>query len=219
MSLRKYVDEEQLNNVKTALADSLWQDIAGYSTTRRNIAQNSKLSAYSFTGTNNYCNKLNDSTWSMYSSVQYAGIQIDGSLFEEGETYTLSYRYRKQSGTLENMGGHSTGFTTLLATIDETPVESNESTGTNSYGNVFPVADDNNEHYVSITLRLDNIDSLTHLYIQPNRGKETPVGIRLMDIKLEIGNTATPWTPAPEDFAITDTLAKLEARIAALENK
>ena len=155
----------------------------------------------------------------MKSSVSYAGIQIDGSLFEEGETYTLSYRYRKQSGILENIGGHSTGFTTLLATIDGISAESNESTGTNSYGNVFPVTNDTNEHYVVITLRLDNINSLTHLYIQPNRGINTEVGIRIMDIKLEKGNTATPWTPAPEDFAVINTLAELEQRIAALEEK
>lgn len=217
--MRKYVDEEQLNNVKTLLADSLWQDIAGYSTTRRNIASNSKLSAYSFTGSGDYCNKINDYTWSMKSSVSYAGIQIDGSLFEEGETYTLSYRYKKQSGTLENMGGHSTGFTTLLATIDGIPIESNESTGTNSYGNVFPVTNDTNEHYVIITLRLDNINSMTHLYIQPNRGVNTTVGINITDIKLEKGNTATPWTPAPEDFAVIDTLTKLEERIAILEGR
>lgn len=145
--MKKYVDEEQLNNIKTLLADSLWQDIAGYSTTRRNIASNSKLSAYSFTGSEDYCIKINDYTWSMKSSVSYAGIQIDGSLFEEGETYTLSYKYRKQSGTLENIGGHSTSFTTLLATIDGISAESNESTGTNSYGNVFPVTNDTNEHF------------------------------------------------------------------------
>lgn len=97
------------------LADSLWQDIAGYSTTRRNLASNSNLSAYSFTGSGDYCNKINDYTWSMKSSVSYAGIQINGALFEQGETYSLSYRYTKQSGILENMGGHSTGFTTLYS--------------------------------------------------------------------------------------------------------
>ena len=155
----------------------------------------------------------------MKSSVQYAGIQINGDLFEEGEVYTLSYRYRKHSGTLENVGGHSTGFTTLSATIDGIPAESNETTGTNNYGNVFPVKNDGEEHYVVITLRLDNISAMTHLYIQPNRGISTEVGIRIMDIKLEKGNTATPWTPAPEDFAVIDTLAELEARITALEKK
>ena len=155
----------------------------------------------------------------MKSSVQYAGIQIDGNLFEQGKTYTLSYRYRKQSGTLENMGGHSTGFTTVLATIDGVTAESNESTGTNSYGNVFPVTNDINEHYVIIVLKLDDISKMTHLYIQPNRGVTTAVGIKIMDIKLEEGSGATPWTPAPEDFAVIDTLSKLEERIAALEAK
>ena len=76
MEIKKYVDETQMEELKTSLADSIWQDIAGYSTTRRNIAQNSKLSAYSFTGSGDYCNKINDNTWSMKSSVQYAGNNI-----------------------------------------------------------------------------------------------------------------------------------------------
>ena len=134
-------------------------------------------------------------SWNITKNGEYLGTQIDSSIFEIGQTYTLSFRFQKTDGTLVNIGGHIGGFTPVSAYIN------NETVAPSSYGAGAPMTDSNEAHYVIVTAIYNGSSTDNNLYIQPNRGSATSITYNLWDIKVEKGNKATDWTPAPEDAA------------------
>lgn len=125
------------------------------------------------------------------------GIKIPLSYFTAGQTYTLSFKFRKTSGTLSTIGGHSYGFTCSSFTVD----------GVNTgvvFHDGYALSNDTQVHVVSTTLTYNGGSDDDNLYIQINRNVVATCGYDLWDIKLETGGSATPWTPAPEDTGTND---------------
>ena len=133
---------------------------------------------------------------SFSKSKGYDGISIRAHPLLPNTEYVMSYRYRKTSGTLVSFGGHTdNSWRNNKAYVDG--IEGGSYSGTSS---VF-VSDDEIEHEVVIYINTPSEIAVNNLiYIQPNRGSATSVGIDVYDLKLEKGNMVTNWTPAPEDL-------------------
>ena len=138
-------------------------------------------------------NTAQDYSWNITKDSAYLGTKISETIFEKGETYTLSFYLQKTGGTLNSIGGHTGGYTLLSQHIDGESVS--------GYGSGISVLDDTSKHYVVLTFRANKEHSDNNVYIQPNRGEETSVTYNLWNIKVEKGNKATDWTPAPDDMA------------------
>lgn len=166
-------------------------------------------------------------TWDNYTlscscSKGSAGILFKSSLFTVGEIYTLSFKFKKTSGQLLNIGGHCNGFDELSFFVDGLKISSR-------YRDGYELSDTTDTHTVVVTLKYKGVnESDNNLYIQVNRQKlDNPVNFDIWDIKLENGNIRTDWTPAPEDAnpshytkSETDAKIKVESdRITSTVNK
>ena len=121
------------------------------------------------------------------------GLNFDPSIFTVGETYTLSFKFQKVSGTLTKIGGHFEAYTQNKFTIDGV-------TASGGYYGGAPVADDDAVHEVVLTFVYKGAGSSTpNLYIQINRNAIEAITYDIWDVKIEQGDTATPWIPAEED--------------------
>ena len=168
----------------------------------RNLAHNNVI-AHSGVTVNN---ALNDGVygWNITKRDAYAGTQLKDNIFTSGETYTLSYFFKGTSGTLKNIGGHSSDFTFLKIILDGKQLDLN--LNTNNYGVGIQLYEDGaegtpfKEHYIALTFLVkEEVSSDENFYIQPNRGLTDYIVYDLWNIKVEKGNMATDWTPAPED--------------------
>jgi hypothetical protein len=131
-------------------------------------------------------------SWNITKDSAYLGSYISESIFEVGETYTLSFYFQKTGGTLKNIGGHTGGYTFLSQYIDNN--------ATSGYGTGISISDDELKHYVVLTFRANKNATDNNVYIQPNRGDNTSVTYKLWNIQVEKGNKPTAWAPAPEDL-------------------
>src|SRR5690606_19870357 len=103
---------------------------------------------------------------------------------------------KKISGTLVSFGGHVDTATWGTTTAYVDGIRKGNYSSPDS---VF-VADDENIHKVIVYIKTASTINETHkIYIQPNRGFAIPVSVEIYDWKLEKGNRATDWSPAPED--------------------
>lgn len=134
------------------------------------------------------------------------GLKLPASLFEVGEKYVLSFKFKKISGTLTAIGGHCSGFSSYgnRFVVDGVKEESR------NYSQGHLMSDDSDVHAVEVYLMFNGDASDNNLYIQPNRGAYTQANdnkFQIWDLQLEKGNRKTDWTPAPEDLqADIDTL-------------
>ncbi|WP_019377662.1 phage tail spike protein [Virgibacillus halodenitrificans] len=120
-----------------------------------------------------------------------AGIRLPNSNIEPQTQYVLSFKTKKISGSVTTIAGHS-GY------IEEGKglyIDGNYVAST--FSATYP--DDSNIH--EIVLHFISPSAIDDwLYIQPNRSHYDLVyEMEIWDIKLEKGNKATDWTPAPED--------------------
>lgn len=124
----------------------------------------------------------------------YDGIYIRNTVFDIGVYYVLSFVLHVNSGIVKVIGGHAPDFNIINIRLD----------GKNYSGNwVTPTTvnwDSGETHKIEVYLK--RISTKDHLYIQPNRGlTDLPnYNVTISQIKLEVGNKATAWTPAPEDL-------------------
>lgn len=131
-------------------------------------------------------------------SAPYEGVSIRAHPLLPNTEYVIRYRYRKTSGTLLSFGGH-----TDASWNNNTTYVDGEERGAYSATSSAFVLDDDNEHEVVVYISTPGEIVASHLiYIQPNRGNSTPVSVDIYDLKLEKGNKATDWTPAPEDLGM-----------------
>jgi len=126
------------------------------------------------------------------------GLKLPASLFEVGEKYVLSFKFKKISGTLTAIGGHCSGFSGYgnRLVVDGVKEESRYSQG-------HLMSDDSDVHAVEVYVMFNGDTSDNNLYIQPNRGAYTQANdnkFQIWDLQLEKGNRKTDWTPAPEDI-------------------
>lgn len=121
-----------------------------------------------------------------------SGIKLPSSLFTVGETYALSFKFKKTDGTLINIGGHMLGFKQLEFSVDNSIVP-------NEYVIGYPLDDTTDTHAVYVILKYIGGTNDDNLYVQVNRSLNIPIKFDIWDIKLEKGSVATDWSPAPED--------------------
>ena len=128
---------------------------------------------------------LTDGVYRIDKSSNYTGLYIDGTKLTNGKTYILSYKIKKISGTLKNIGGHSENAIEKSFTIDgvksEYPYHQPKSN----------LNDDTKEHIIEFKFEYDgnassNLTENKNIYIQVNRtgGTATPVVIDLWDIEI-----------------------------------
>ena len=125
-----------------------------------------------------------------------AGLYFPPDLFTVGESYTLSYRFKKTSGTLTGMGGHCLGFRQDGFYIDGVKK------GTYSSG--ASMDNDTSTHTATVFLTYNGNAGDNNLYIQPNRGAYTSENnstFQIWNIKIEKGYRATLWNPSPDDLS------------------
>lgn len=148
--------------------------------------------------------------WNISKNDAYSGTYILSTLFETGKTYTISYCFKKTSGTLINIGGHISGFNQKRFSLDGKETSS-------AYGDAVALNDDTSVHYIVVTAVFNGGTGTDHFYIQPNRGYLSSVSYDLWDIKVEEGEKATAWSPAWEEYYTTvDTNAKIQESAEAI---
>lgn len=139
---------------------------------------------------------VNSYSWNGYilscDGAGSSGIKLPSSLFTVGETYALSFKFKKTDGTLINIGSHMLGFEQLEFSVDNSIV-------TNEYVIGYPLDDTTDTHAVYVILKYIGGSNDDNLYIQVNRSLDIPIKFDIWDIKLEKGSVATDWSPAPED--------------------
>src|SRR5699024_10880290 len=128
-----------------------------------------------------------------------AGIKISNTLFEVGETYTLSFTIQnlEDGEEIYQLGGNSNGFETLSVSMDGVEYS--------GQWNIAPIKTSlgYDEHKVIVKLKFTGMSSDSNLYIQPNRGG---TGFKnyhalIKNININKGTIATDWSPAVEDMA------------------
>ena len=123
------------------------------------------------------------------------GIRFDPVGLTIGETYTFSYKFQKTGGTLQCIGGHRGGF---LPINDKWTLDGVEQS--TSYPRGAAIADDDAVHTVVVTAVYygNDVSGWNHIEIQ-HRNAKVPVDLKVWNIKMEVGDTATAWVPAEED--------------------
>lgn len=178
----KYTDDTAVNNL----------NIGG-----RNLLYDETIN-HSGVIINSYTNNNTTKMWNITKTDGYSGTRLSQNVFKTGETYTLSYFFKGTSGTLKNIGGHSTDFKFHKIILDG-------EIRTEIYSDGIPLNESGNgfkEHYLALTFTVKSETSADdNFYIQPNRGLDTAITYDLWNIQLEKGDKATAWTVAPEDMA------------------
>ena len=172
----------------------------------RNLAKRENIIAY-------------DTSFSKIDGYEYtqlvgngAGIKFPASMFTEDTEYVLSFKFQKVSGTLTSIAGHSTSFETRNVVI-------NGESFSQGWTTTHEIEDSEAIQTCVVYLRRytasENPSTDNNLYIQPERSRyhtSNDITIKYWDIKIEKGNKATDWTPAPEDIESRTTV--LEAASA-----
>lgn len=138
-----------------------------------------------------------------------AGLMFDHSLFDVGQTYVLSLKFQKLEGTLTSIAGHCAGFKTNKILINDNIPNDNPTW----WDLTHTIEDSSDIQNIKVCLTYNGNAGDNNLYVQPQRNvyhNSNDIKIKYWDIKLEIGNKATDWTPAPED---------VDASIAAVNKK
>jgi len=123
------------------------------------------------------------------------GVRLSNTRYDALSLLTLSFKMKRISGDIVNIGGHTGGHKVLSIYFDGVYK------GTNFTGNSVHYPDDDLTHEVIVKYQAPATIT-DYLYIQPNRTQPSYTMVcQIWDIKLEKGNKATDWTPAPEDVA------------------
>jgi len=142
-----------------------------------------------------------------------AGLKLSYTIFTVGADYILSFKFKKITGTLTGIGGHSMGFITNRFLIDG--IEQNK-----SYSVGGLINDDTETHSVEVHLIYNGNASDNFLYIQPNRNhynSSNDSQFQIWDLQIEKGNKATDWSPAPEDVDSSINQAQTTADTATIK--
>lgn len=143
-------------------------------------------------------------------SGQYKGIYIPGELFESDTEYVLSYDMTLLSGD-GSVGAHCGIAETSEMYLDGVYV--------GAYGDAVSLAQNTKLHVeVRFRTKATTTDSI---YIQAQRGNSSPITMEhvIENLKVEKGNKATDWTPAPEDLEerVTNVESSITQQAEAIE--
>lgn len=137
--------------------------------------------------------------------------------YEPNSEYVLSYYVTKTSGTLTNFNNFHNGKNIIFGDyyIDDVKVSSS------GYAN-GSIINDGKRHKIEVHYTtpetIPDDDGLSFTYIQPGRNNTAfPIGIEIDHFKLEKGNKATDWSPAPEDLATQESLETVSENVGTVE--
>lgn len=125
--------------------------------------------------------------------------------YEPNSNYVLSYYFTKTNGTITKFGGFHNGKGNIFTRYTVDGIDYGSSGYSTESSTVGAIMNDGNRHKVVVcfttpsSIKADDVVNFT--YIQPGRGNNNPnFGVKIEELKLEKGNKATDWTPAPEDY-------------------
>lgn len=126
---------------------------------------------------------------------RYDGIAIPHDLLALDTEYVLSYDITLLSGD-GYVGSHSGVCASAVMYVDGSYV--------GPYAHAVSLAQDTKAHVEVFMKTATSVpESSPEIYIQSQRGSETPITMEYVveNLKVEKGNKATDWTPAPEDVS------------------
>ncbi|MCM3396778.1 gp58-like family protein [Oceanobacillus profundus] len=142
-----------------------------------------------------------------------SGMSIHQDYYEPNTEYVFSFKFRKISGTIKDVSGHSNVAvsSSIKAYRDGVFIRDGWSTGDNDFPN------DNKVYHYAVKFKTASIIGTTsdRIYIQPNRanGYRNNYVAEIWDIQLEKGTIVTDWSPAPEDLATQSQFSQLSDNI------
>lgn len=154
--------------------------------TNPNLASQTKLSS------NNTNSTIEGFTWHLAKTGSVDGLIFNTNDLIVGETYTFSLKVKKISGSLQVIGGHSEAFSERKFTINGIEQEG-------TYMSGVTVADNEEIYEVVYTGVYHGNANNKNWYFQPNRKLTVATRCDVWDVKIEVGDRATPWVPAEED--------------------
>lgn len=204
-----YSDFKQtMNGFKTTVGQTYVtkDDFNGLEIGGRNLARKGCIAIWDASAT------FNDDTFSEDGSVTFSrksattnsGVIIDRYVtYEQGQQYVISFKMKANSGTVNsfylwNGKGH----------INNSVYVDGIKSGTLHADVSFPT--DGQYHQITAyftatgttSIEASDIDANQHLILQPIKGTAVTYTVQLLNFKIEKGNKATDWTPAPEDDEI-----------------
>lgn len=126
--------------------------------------------------------------------------------YEPNSNYVLSYYFTKTNGTITKFGGFHNGKGNIFTKYTVDGIDYESSGYSTESSTVGAIMNDGNRHRVVVCFTtpssIKTDDAVNFTYIQPGRGNNNPnFGVKIEELKLEKGNKATDWTPAPEDVS------------------
>lgn len=186
----------------TSTSYAVGSTLEGVSVGGRNLARKTNIQPFDSTHMTKFdiTNYIFNGVIDLIVTGESSGFRYDSKDYYEPNTeYVLSYYITKTSGTLDAFYGSHNGKNIIYGDyyIDGLKISSR------GYDN-GSVLNDGKRHKIEVhyttpsSVPDDNGVSFT--FIQPGRNNSKfPIGIKIDHFKLEKGNIATDWTPAPED--------------------
>lgn len=142
--------------------------------------------------------------------------------YEPNSNYVLSYYFIKTNGTITKFGGFHNGKGNIFTKYTVDGIDYESSGYSTESSTVGAIMNDGNRHRVVVCFTtpssIKTDDAVNFTYIQPGRGNNNPnFGVKIEEFKLEKGNKATDWTPAPEDVS-QDATNKATQALADAKN-
>lgn len=142
--------------------------------------------------------------------------------YEPNSNYVLSYYFIKTNGTITKFGGFHNGKGNIFTKYTVDGIDYESSGYSTESSTVGAIMNDGNRHRVVVCFTtpssIKTDDAVNFTYIQPGRGNNNPnFGVKIEELKLEKGNKATDWTPAPEDVS-QDATNKATQALADAKN-
>ena len=206
---KDYSDFKQtMNGFKTNVGQTYVtkDDFNGLEIGGRNLARKGCIALWDTSAT------FNDDTFSEDGSVTFSrksatansGVIIDRYVtYEQGQQYVISFKMKANSGTVNSFYlWNGKGHTNNSVYVDGIK------SGTLHADVSFPT--DGQYHQITAyftatgttSTEASDIDINQHLILQPIKGTAVTYTVQLLNFKIEKGNKATDYTPAPEDNEI-----------------
>ena len=189
--------QEALDNITSAKVDNV--EIGG-----RNLARKGSFSKYS---THPYTT-VNDDTFVNDGGVIFSRTNVTNEgpaidryvVYEEGREYTISFKLKTNLGTVNSIHIYNgCSHTNSSVYIDDVRQ--------GAFGQDVAFPSDNNYHTIRLHFKggaTDRGDASTintrHTILQPMKGTASEYTMQVLGFKIEKGNKATDWSPAPEDM-------------------
>ncbi len=179
-------------------------DVADLEIGGRNLARKGSVVKY---GSDSTATTVNDTNFTTDGSatisrtaVTNEGAMIDRYVvYDGGANYVATFKMRTTSGTVNSIHFYNgRGHKNSKVYID------GAYKGTMGQDLTFP--NDTNYHKVEVQFEavatdssIANAQNTNHIIPQPMKGTASAYTIQILNLKIEKGNKATDWTPAPED--------------------